>query len=257
MSRWLGEIDSLERVVQCLMTHEEAKALLRAIMTIEQWPAVSKASLRKLSGLNGQSLNAALALLFEWELAWSTPGRGYAPDKDWLSIAARRDRVWSGRPSRLFGRAKIEEYYDGRIADHEAGLAALAAKFAEAGCQVAPGWRHREDMGGWGQLAPDAMVYVPEGPFGAGWHYVEYELNMTSLQEARHKVHAYRSPRRADDFPLLMAARRRAVKNYIEACRGMHALVGAVEDLRRGKATGYAGTIWIDTDGQPVQRFGA
>ena len=257
IKRWLGKPDRLDRLVQRLMTHEAVTALMRAVTTIEQWPTVSKANLRKLSRLNGKLLNAALAELVECELVWLTSNGGYAADRDWLSIAARRDRVWSGRPSQLFHRKKIEEYYAGRILAHETGLAALAAKLSDAGCEVVPGWRWREDMGSLGQLAPDAMFHVPQGPFGAGWHYVEYELSQTSPQEARHKLRPYRSPSRSDDFPLLVATRRKAVKHYIKAGQGMRVLVAAVEDLRRGKAIGDAGTVWKATDGQPVQRFGA
>ena len=256
MKRWLGEPDRLDRLIRYLMTHDESRALLRTVTIIEQWPGVAKAVLRKLTKLSGKQLHAVLTELVGTGMVWVTPNGGYAPDRDWLSIAARRDRVWSGRPGRLFGRDKIAEYYDGRIAGHEKGLAALVGKLAAAGCEAAPGWRHREDMGRHGQIAPDAMVYIPTGPFGATWHYVEYELNRTSFSGARKKVRPYRSPIRSDNFPLMVVTRRKAVKNYIEASRGMDVMVAAEEDLRRGKVTGDHGTVWTGIDGQPVRKFG-
>lgn len=256
MKRWLGEPDRLDTIVETLMIHEHSKYLIRVMNIIEQWPAAVQPTLRQISRLNGRLLTKALTALIDQDLVWLTSNGGYAPQKDCLSIAARRDRVWAGRPSRMFGPDKITEYYAGRIADHERGLAALVGKFAAAGCEVAPGWRHREDMGKLGQIAPDAMVYVPVSPFGPGWHYLEYELSRTSPSGARRKVRPYRSPRRGDDFPVLVATRRKAVNNYIEASRGMRVLVAAVEDLRRGKVIGESGTVWQNTDGQQVQRFG-
>ena len=171
-----------------------------------------------------------------------------------MTIAAQRDRVWSGSPQKRFGREKVEEYYAGRIADHELGLMKLVGWFAAAGCPVAPGWRFRDVMDEDGQIAPDAMIYIKNSPFGATWFYLEYELTATAPSKVTSKMRGYHSTGRSDDFPVLVVCHRKAIPHFQRECEGIPTLIAPVENLRRKTAISDSGTVWL-RDGQPVTRL--
>ena len=144
--------------------------------------------MKHITKLNGKSLTTSLRISIELGLVWQVAHGGYAPDHPWLSIAASRDRVWSGKPTGAFSRDKVAEYYAGRIGPHELGAVKLAGWFAAAGCPVAPGWRFRDVMGKHGQVAPDGMIYLRQSPFGATWFYLEYELRATGYQRRAEEI---------------------------------------------------------------------
>ena len=254
MARSLRPPDRLDSLMALLMGNENARDLLRFLTTVEQWPGVSRAALRNLTRLNGKSTSAAEKLLMDLDLVWRTSRGGFGVGPKWLSIAARRDRVWSGRPGKSFGREKVEKLYAGRLARHEKGVADLAGRFAAAGCPVANGWRFRDVMGEQGQVAPDAMVYAESSPFGPTWFYLEYELSRTSETRVAKKCRGYLSDTRSDDFPVMVACRRIAVPRFMDQ-GGDRMLIAPVEDLRKGNVVGDAGTVWLH-NGRPVRRLG-
>ncbi len=254
MGRWQRSPDRLDSLMSQLMENENARDLLRFMTTVEQWPGAFRPTLRNLTRLNGKSAAAAEELLLSLDLIWITSAGGFGAGRDWLSIAARRDLVWSGKPGRLFGREKVEKLHAGRNAKHEKGLSDLAGWFAAQGCPVANGWRFRDVMGKDGQLAPDAMIYVRSSPFGPTWCYVEYELSATSRGRVGSKCHGYRSGSRSDDFPVLVVCRRKAVRHFIDQATS-RMLIAPVEDMRKANVVGDSGTVWLH-DGRPVRRFG-
>lgn len=75
---------------------------------------------------------------------------------------------------------------------HDDGLMALMTEFVSWGITVANGWRSWERWGG-GGIEPDGMVRLNEGPFGAGWHYVEYERSARYRSRASKKLGRYLS----------------------------------------------------------------
>ena len=162
------------------------------------------------------------------------------------------DRIADG----TFQQGKVEEEYAGRIAKHETGAVKLVGWFAEAGCPVAPGWRFRDVMGSQGQIAPDAMIFIPQSPFGPTWFYLEYELEATGPKGARGKVRGYKSRLRSDDFPLLVVCRSNAVQHFERESAGLPVLVAPVNEVRRGNVVGENGTVWRH-EGEPVLRLGA
>lgn len=255
MQRWRRHPDRLDTLMRRVLTFEDSKALIRVLMTIEQWPGIPRSALKHITKLNGKSLTTSLRISIELGLVWQVAHGGYAPDHPWLSIAASRDRVWSGKPTGAFSRDKVAEYYAGRIGPHELGAVKLAGWFAAAGCPVAPGWRFRDVMGKHGQVAPDGMIYLRQSPFGATWFYLEYELRAQGTSDARKKFRAYRSPRRSDDFPVLVVCRRKEVPNFLRESAGMRVLVAPVNDVRQGNVIGDSGTVWLH-DGHPVSRLG-
>ncbi len=255
MRRWALPPDRLDRLVRELVAQDNARDLLRFLTTVEQWPGVVRGTLRDLMKLNGKSTAAAEDWLIKSKLIWLTSKGGLAVGEDWLSIAARRDRVWSGRPGQMFSREKVEELYAGRIGAHEKGLAALVGWFSAAGCPIAPGWRFRDVMGSRGQVAPDAMIYVERSPFGPTWFHVEYELSAQAMVRVRRKFRGYHSQVRSDDFPLLCVCKREAMQLVIDL--GLdRMLVAPVEDVRRSNVVGDCGTVWLH-GGRPVDSFGS
>ena len=254
MNRWSRKPDRLDTLMRTVMDDADAKALIRCLTTVEQWPGIRKNPLKNLTRLNGTRLKASLTQLIDLGLVWRTDRAGYAPGTPWLSIAARRDRVWSGLPGYRFDPDKVAKLYAGRIATHEEGLARLTGWFAAAGCPVAPGWRFRDVMGRQGQMAPDAMVLLKESPFGATWCYVEYERRATTPKTAEAKLRAYRSHLRSDDYPVLIVCRRKAIPNFLRQGAGLRMLIAAVEDVRQQNVTGETATVWLQ-DGNPVPRL--
>ena len=254
IGRWQRPPDRLDSLMFQLMENENARDPLRFMTTVEQWPGAVRPTVRNLTRLNGKAAAAAEALLVSLDLVWFTSAGGFGAGRDWLSIAARRDLVWSGKPSRLFGREKVEKLQAGRYAKHEKGLSDLAGWFAAEGCPVANGWRFRDVMGKDGQLAPDAMIYVNSSPFGPTWFYVEYELSANSDHRVGRKCNGYRSETRSDDFPVLVVCRQKALRRFIDQGTS-RMLIAPVEDVRRANVVGDAGTVWLH-EGRPVLRFG-
>ena len=52
-------------------------------------------------------------------------------------------------------------------------------------------------------IAPDAVIYLTESPYGPGWHYLEYERRARGKVRAERKLRGYGSPRRRDKWPVL------------------------------------------------------
>ena len=255
MERWNRRPNRLDRIMRCLMEREDAKPLIRCLATSEQWPGAFRSVLKDLTRLNGKAMTTSLNTLAESDLMWQVEHGGYAVANLWLSIAAERDRVWSGRPRQMVGKEKVEALYAGRIAKHEIGMMKLVGWFAAVGCPVAPGWRFRDVMGDTGQIAPDAMVYIENSPFGPTWFYLEYELSAKTPSKVTGKWRGYCSHLRSDDFPVLVACRRQALPHFVRETAGMRALIAPVEDIRKKNVIGDSGTVWLQ-DGQPVRRLG-
>lgn len=234
-----------------LLCEDGGRILYRVMTTLEQWPGLKPKAIVGMLRMSWTKVLDALERLEERGLIWRLSGGGYGVDDSWLAMAARRDRVWNGRPSRMFGRRRVEELYGGRIGRHETGLADLMAGFVQAGCPIAPGWRGVEPMGDTGQLAPDGMVYIAEGPFGEGWHYVEYELRARHPKTVGRKIASYHAGLRADRCPVLVVCRPSAVDYFYQAGQGLDMLVATVPDARAGVVAGVDGTVWRRF-GEPV-----
>lgn len=91
-----------------------------------------------------------------------------------MNVLGRRDRVnvQRFRESARHTRPASER---GDLA-HEDGVMGLMGGFYGAGLKGAASWRSWEHLGRSGGIAPDGLVYLEHGPYGPGWHYVEYEL---------------------------------------------------------------------------------
>ena len=254
MERWNRAPNLLDDLTRQMMTFENSRALLQVLTTVEQWPGISRSSLKNITKLNGASITSSLSLSLELDLVWQVDQGGYAPARRWLALAAERDRVWSGEATKRFSREKVENYYAGRIARHEEGTAKLVSWFAAAGCPVAPGWRFQDIMGKDGQVAPDAVIYLRDSPFGATWFYLEYELRAATPRLVPKKVRAYKSRLRSDDFPVMVVCQPNAVQHFLREGSDVRMLVASVKDVRRSNVMGDSGTVWIQ-GGHPVLRM--
>ena len=127
---------------------------------------------------------------------------------------------------------------------HEDGVLRLMGKFYEAGLEGAAGWRSWEHLGRFGGIAPDAMVRLGHGPYGPGWHYVEYELRARGRTSAEKKLRGYLSSRRGDRWPLLLVVRNGGMEEVFQGlgkAGGLRMLTSTVERLQRGEVTGGGG----------------
>ena len=89
---------------------------------------------------------------------------------------------------------------------HGDGLMALSGQFMAAGLPTSDGRRSWEHLGLDGGIAPDGMVLLEHGPYGPGWHYVEYELSTRGERRVSEKLRGYLSGRRQDNFPVLVVS---------------------------------------------------
>lgn len=86
---------------------------------------------------------------------------------------------------------------------HEFGVLDVVEYFIAAGLPVAAGWRDTESFGAEGGISPDTLVCLQESPYGAGWHYLEYERSARSPTTIAGKLRGFDSALRSNDWPVL------------------------------------------------------
>ena len=136
-------------------------------------------------------------------------GRYFATGRG-LNLRADQDRVSSSDASTRTGLSQWQEVSKRKLKHtvskpHEDGLRDLLRPFVATGCPVANGTRYTERLGSQGGIAPDAMLYLTESPYGEGWHYVEYERSARGPDKISEKVRGYGSKRRRDRYPVVLA----------------------------------------------------
>lgn len=197
----------LGRVPGHLRSRDGTRDMVRVLLWAMEWPGVTVSMLQAVLREKRSSRRAYracirlldLGLLVRWR-----DGRAnrYRIREDGIRIVAGMDRTaWET----VWKRIQMDRWSNRKgFQAHEYGLLDLIHQFVAAGCSVANGWRMWEPLGTHGGIAPDAAVYLKESPFGAGWHYVEYERRVKSAGDMGKKLRGYESIRRRDDFPLLM-----------------------------------------------------
>ena len=155
-----------------------------------------------------------------------------------FNLLATMDRTKWDEPWRRLEMARWNNL--GKVQKHEHGLLDLVGELMVAGYPVAPGWHAWEYLGDEGGIKPDAAVYLKDGPFGARWYHLEYELSARSLKRIRRKLRGFNSNRRENDWPLLVVcATDKAEKNFQEAATEMNIALATttVGRLRKFGAT--------------------
>ena len=234
----------LRRVVGHIHRPVGTQDIARTLYAVAEWPGSTVAMVRALLREKSHSRRAQRALMRMTDLGllvrWKAGTRyRYRVSEAGMRIVAAFDRA---TPSVLWQRIQIERWRDpGSFTTHEYGVVDLMRQFAAAGCPVANGWREWEDMGAYGAIAPDAVAFLQFGPFGAGWHYLEYELSAKARSRMAQKLHGFDSPRRKNAWPLLMvcandAAERNASQWAIQ--HGVQVATTTIKRLRDHSAVG-------------------
>ena len=178
----------------------------RVLDVVAEWPGASLRMVQVGVGIkDSREVQTACKSLWEGgylEREWDGGLYRYAIGPKGFHFLARRDGVVNVM-------SQYRKYMPGwmdrkNVKAHEQGVMNLVCEFGEAGLPVAAGWRSWEHLGGSGGIAPDAMVYLQESPYGKGWHYVEYERSARGESRIFRKLRGYGSVRRQDSWPVLV-----------------------------------------------------
>ena len=229
-----------------LLDNDTSGHMMRLLFAVEQHPGSTAGRLQDFTGINGKNVKAGLDELLERGLIYATTDGGYACEPWSLAMAARRDRVWLGLPGGRFGPDKLGNHSK-QHRKHQTDVQRLLGKFKLAGCSVAPGWQAVD-----GQCRPDGVVWIDQGPYGPGWHYVvvatsaKQEISMSRL------LNRAMSETRTDRYPILVVC---SSPQMEEVCwrlgTGKPMLTASVSRIRSGQVAGSAGTAWM-LYGKPV-----
>ena len=229
----------------------EGKLRQRVMGVIEEWPGVRRSYISDFmgepsSGLLGSGLqNASSRSLAE------RVGDGYYLSRTGYGMASRRDNQSNGFAYGRHGRLSESATSRKRIEQHDWPLMRVMAKFSRGGCPVAAGWRGLDLLPG-SRLAPDGMVYL-RGPWGAGWHYVEYEQRALGPARIGEKLAPYRNRSRSNNWPLLVICRNaRHEETFRECIDGLPVLTTHIKDVAEGGVLGAGGANWRNDWGDSV-----
>ena len=226
-----------DRVASSLWADGSGVGFNRILGLAAEWPGMRSSLARRGFQEKGES-KWALRLLRELtgrelvERSGERPYR-YSLDRRGYYLLASRDRVANSQlPPGVRGHTGP---VGRRLRAHEDGLMDLAGGFLEAGLPAAAGWRSWENLRR-GSIMPDAMVYLPESPYGPGWHYVEYERYARGRYRAEKKLRGYASPRRREEWPVLVACWDAAAEGVFQGVAqewGVSMLTTTMERLER------------------------
>ena len=228
----------------------------RVLDCVGEWPGMGLKMAKSLleEGPGGRRAGRVLKDLVGWELIESQLGEGrarYSVSSRGVDVLRRRDRM-----GYVFTNDKSEAWSwlrRPRLRSHEEGLMEIMGAFLGVGLPVAAGWRSWEPLGGGGGIAPDGMVYLHHGPFGEGWHYLEYERTAKGEKRVLRKLRGYGSKKRQDRWPLLVVARDERAEEVFNRVGGERSVLMVTSTLGRVEQFGVLGNLdcW-KVYGQPV-----
>ena len=227
------------------LANDPGSRRFRVLGAIEESPGAKSKYVSIRTGINGRDVKAAFEKLSEEELSYGTKRGEFAPSNWPLAMAARRDRVWPGWPGKRFGEWLVKSWSTQRwkrVADTHR----LLSKFREAGCQVAAGWLALDR-----RFEPDGVVWIAEGPYGPGWHYLLCAARPKSEQSVRDFLKPCLSDERCDRYPLLIVCADGVENLFWELGGHLPMLTATVRRTRGRPLTGREGTPWMQY-GAPV-----
>ena len=229
-----------------LIVNDTSGYLVRLLFAIEQHPGSTPSFLQHLTRINGTHVRAGLDELMRRELIYQTPDGGYACEPWSLGMAARRDRVWLGLPGRRFGPDQLAKP-SWQQRKRQAGARRLMGKFTLAGCAAAPGWQAVD-----GSFEPDGVVWIDQGPYGPGWHYVVYATRAQQESSIDPLLKKAFSETRTDQYPILVICSSPQMEEVCWRLGGERPMLTAsVSRIRSGQVAGSEGTAWMQY-GKPV-----
>ena len=208
--REVGDWSWDSRIESSLWSRENGFSVGKMLNGIAEWPGMQVPLARAIlgEGVGGKKASRAINKLRSAGVVQSfSPLKKarFGLTKRGVAMVARRDRVSFGESvSRSF--AGDWDNRD-RLRLHEDGLMDLCRQFVEVGAEFAAGWRSWEFVSGRGGIVPDGMVQLREGPYGPGWHYVEYERSAAGRARILKKLWGFLSEGRRDRWPLLVVAK--------------------------------------------------
>ena len=209
--RGVGGWPWAKRTKDSLWAQNGSQAKGKVLADLAQWPDMTTRMGRQALGEGdaGRSAQRCFTKLIELRLAQRRKEKGsyryFLTDRGY-ALLTRRDGVPSRTAeSRRDDPDKREDLKMMRKA-HEDGLMSIMGQFMAAGLPVAEGSRSWEHLGLDGGIAPDGMVLLEHGPFGPGWHYVEYELSARGERRVSEKLRGFLPDRRQDNFPVLVVS---------------------------------------------------
>ena len=248
-----GRVDRARGVMEGHPVHLIPLAL-RLLDWIEEWPGVNVRSLARMTGWSWQKVRGSLNALEDKGLIQESGGTWFLTEAG-ITLGCRRDGAALRWARRRFGMDKMISEQQGARRRHEHGLLRLMAGFGEAGCDIAVGHRAgdyglaAESGDGRTAIVPDGVVYLTEGPYGRGWHYVEYELRCQSPSSVVKKLRPYRGVNRQDDYPAVFVCRNeRAERLFWELGSDVAMVTSTAELARKGALVGEGaagrGSAW-------------
>lgn len=179
-------------------------AVQKILPLLEQWPGILPTHIRTLllNRMTGSQLTEVLHQMQRVELAVRDDRAWYPGPAAWTR-AAHRDRVPHRRPAARLGATAPDTNRRRRRRPHEWATAKIVAHFQQQGCHIAPGWRAVDDAGPAGKVDPDAVIYLKSGPYGPGWHYLEYERRAQTSAAIAHKLRSGFMAERSNDWPFI------------------------------------------------------
>ena len=236
--------------LQRFLLDDQGDRMRRLLSAVEQYPGIIASHVSAMSGINGQLTKLGLAELQRRESTRRMGNQGYALEKRPLALAARRDRVWLGLPDHRSGPNTLASH-SGRRWKRIRGAQKLLAQFRAAGCPTAAGWRAQD-----GRFVPDGVVWIEDGPYGRGWHYL---INASGIRAeamvARLLEQAF-APARSDRYPILVVCPDAVEELYWHAAPALPVLTAAMSRVSGGPVVGDDGTVWMKS-GVPVKTLAA
>ena len=199
-----------KRVAASPWAAEGGQDAARILGAAAEWPGMTVEWARLVlgEGKTGRRAQNVCARLTELGLLarWRVGSRyRYRASPQGLSKLAALDGTSMAAAWKL---TRMEQWVTENVSEaHEYGLLDLMRDFLAAGLPVAAGWRDWEDLGSDGGIAPDGLVLLRFGPYGSGWHYVEYERSARSPEPIARKLSGYDSLRRSNRWPVLVVCR--------------------------------------------------
>ena len=241
-----------EDIAEWIKDHDHAwwRALNSTLATrifgcIEQWPAMRVSQIAQMVRESNRKTKEALDPLVAAGLVVQLEKRFYMASGG-MTRAAYRDRISVGTINRRLGQYLAPDgRYRRRNVRHNGGVNRLAVSFTKDWLPVAGGWRGIFNVPGVTQLAPDLMVLLREGPFGFGWHYVEYERTAVAPQQILTKTRPYRLfAHEGYPRPLIVVTEREAAEAaFVRACPDLPMLTSTLDRAAKGFVLDIPG-IW-------------
>ena len=235
--RGMGGWSWADRLADCLWSQGYGGGSNRLLSLVGEWPEMRSVFAGRSLGGDGNSKHflKVLRQLVDLKLVSRTGGRKgrYRLTSRGYWVMASRDRVpnnvmLAGVKGPVGASAR-------RLALHEDGVMQMVGSLSQGGLATGAGWRWWEGLEG-GAIVPDAMVYVGDGPFGPGWHFVEYERYVRGSFRAERKLRGYLAGDRRERWPLLIVVWNEeveAVFHELGRANGLLMLTATMDRLRR------------------------